>query len=152
MKNFYKGFLCLSLFTASYNLIAQTVPVREPDYNKPLLFQLLPQRIQINTNSLEQLLTNESGNQISFPLTQNVNLIGTVTSVGKTDPQVESIMIRLTNFNDAGLFISKVLRPDGTNYYNGRILSLKNGDAYEIIFDHGIYYFEKKGFYDLLNE
>lgn len=152
MKNLYKGLLCLTLFIVFSDLYAQPVPLREPDYNKPLMFQALPERLLINITNLENLLVNESGNQVSFPFTPGQSLQGVVTSVGRDDPRVESIMVRLTNFNGAGLFISKITRPDGSYYYNGRIISMGHGDAYEIIYEKGLYYFEKKGFYDMLNE
>ena len=152
MKNLYTCLLYLVLFYTAPGLHAQPWPVREPDYNKPLLFQQLPQRIPVNTASLDDLLTNERGNEISLQVSPGVVWSGTVSSTGKEDPRVQSIMIKTTIPGNAGLFISRIRRPDGTQYYKGRIIGKNYGDAYEIIYEKGVYYFEKKGFYDLLNE
>jgi hypothetical protein len=155
MKNLVKGFICLSVFFIGVKLNAQNPPVtvREPDMNRPSLFQNLPEKISCRVNDLASLLQSEVGQTISFSFTNNINFQGTVSSVAtKFENTLQSIVIRSTNFPGAALSFSKLTKDDGTISYVGRIISFQHGDAYEITNENGQYYFVKKGFYDLVNE
>lgn len=153
MKNLVKGILCLSVFLAGIELNAQNPPVREPDMNRPSLFQNLPEKITCRINDLAALLQSEVGATVSFTFADNTNFQGVVSSVAtKFGNTLQSVVIRSTNFPGAALSFSKLLKEDGTISYIGRIISFQHGDAYEITMENGQYYFVKKGFYDLVNE
>ena len=153
MKNLAKGIICLSVFFVSIKTSAQTPPVREPDMNRPSLFQNLPEKISCRINDLSAFLESEIGKSISFSFTNSLNFQGVVSSVAsKFDNTLQSVVIRSTNFPGAALSFSKVTKEDGSVYYVGRILSFQHGDAYEISQENGQYFFVKKGFYDLVNE
>lgn len=153
MKNLAKGMICLTVFLVSIKLSAQTPPVREPDMNKPSLFQNLPEKISCRVNDLAALLDSEVGTTVSFSFANNINFQGVVSSVAvKFENTLQSIVIRSTNFPGAALSFSKLIKEDQTVSYVGRIISFQHGDAYEITLENGQYYFVKKGFYDLVNE
>jgi hypothetical protein len=153
MKNLVKGIVCLSVFFACIKTNAQTPPVREPDMNRPSLFQNLPEKISCRINDLSSLLESEIGKTISFSFTGTLNFQGVVSSVAsKFDNTLQSVVVRSTNFPGAALSFSKITKEDGTFSYVGRILSFQHGDAYEISLENGQYFFVKKGFYDLVNE
>ena len=153
MKNLAKGIICLSLFFICLHSNAQTPPVREPDMNRPTLFQNLPNKISCRINDLSALLESEIGKPVSFPLGDNLTFQGVVSSVAsRFDNTLLSVVIRSTNFSGAALSFSRVTKEDGTYSYVGRIISFQHGDAYEISLENGQYYFIKKGFYDLVNE
>ena len=153
MKNLVKGIICLSLFLICQQSNAQTPPVREPDMNRPSLFQNLPNKISCRINDLSALLESETGKPVSFSFVNNLNFLGVVSSVAsKSDNTLNSIVIRSTNFPGAALSFSRIKKEDGTFSYVGRIISFHHGDAYEISLENGQYYFVKKGFYDLVNE
>jgi hypothetical protein len=153
MKNLVKGFICLSVFFVCIKTNAQTPPVREPDMNRPSLFQNLPEKISCRINDLSSLLESEIGKTISFSFTGTLNFQGVVSSVAsKFDNTLQSVVVRSTNFPGAALSFSKIIKEDGTFSYVGRILSFQHGDAYEISQENGQYFFVKKGFYDLVNE
>ena len=153
MKNLAKGFLCLFVFFLSITLSAQDPPVREPDMNRPSLFQNLPEKIACHINDLAALLQSEIGKTVSFSLAENTNFHGVFSSVAtKFENTLQSVVIRSTNFTGAALSFSKLIKEDGTVSYIGRIISFQHGDAYEITLENGQYYFIKKGFYDLVNE
>ena len=153
MKNLAKGLICLSVFFAGIKLNAQTPPVREPDMNRPSLFQNLPEKITCRVNDLSALLDAEVGTNVSLAFADNVNFKGVVSSVAiKFENTLHSIVIRSTNFPGAALSFSKLIKEDGTVSFIGRIISFQHGDAYEITMENGQYYFVKKGFYDLVNE
>jgi len=153
MKNLAKGFTCLSLFFICLQSNAQTPPVREPDMNRPALFQNLPNKISCRISDLSVFLESEIGKPVSFSLVNNLSFQGVVSSVAsKFDNTLNSVVIRSTNFPGAALSFSRITKEDGTYAYVGRIISFQHGDAYEINLENGQYYFIKKGFYDLVNE
>ena len=152
MKNLVKGFICLFLFFSCLQSNAQKPPVREPNMNRPTLFQNLPNKISCRINDLSALLQSETGKPVSFSLVDNLNFQGVVSSVAKFDNTLTSVVIRSTNFPGAALSFSKITKEDGTFSYVGLIISFQHGDAYEIGLENGQYYFVKKGFYDLVNE
>jgi len=153
MKNLVKGIICLTVFFIGIKLNAQKPPVREPDMNRPSLFQNLPEKISCPVNDLSALLQSEVGNNVSFSFTNNVTFQGVVSSVvTKFENTLQSVVIRSTNFPGAAFSFSKLTKNDGTISYVGRIISFQHGDAYEITNENGQYYFVKKGFYDLVNE
>ena len=153
MKNLVKGIICLSLFLICQQSNAQTPPVREPDMNRPSLFQNLPNKISCRINDLSALLESETGKPVSFSFVNNLNFQGVVSSVAsKSDNSLNSVVIRSTNFPGAALSFSRFKKEDGTFSYVGLIISFQHGDAYEINLENGQYYFVKKGFYDLVNE
>src|SRR4030095_9615152 len=153
MKNLAKAIICLSLFVISLQSNAQTPAVREPDMNRPSLFQNLPNKISCRINDLSSLLESEIGKTVSFSFANNLNFQGVVSSVAsKFDNSLQSVVVRSTNFPGAALSFSKITKEDRTVSYVGRIISFQHGDAYEISMENGQYYFVKKGFYDLVNE
>jgi hypothetical protein len=153
MKNLLKGIVCLSVFFVCLKTNAQTPPVREPDMNRPSLFQNLPEKISCHINDLSALLESETGRNISFQFTGNLSFQGVISSVvSKFDNTLHSVVVRSTNFPGAALSFSRITKEDGTFSYVGRILSFQHGDAYEISQENGQYFFIKKGFYDLVNE
>ena len=154
MKNLVKGIICLSVFLVCQQSNAQSIPVREPDMNRPSLFQNLPEKVSCRINDFSALLNSETGRNVSVLFTDNINLKGVVSSVAsKFDNTLQSVVVRLTNYPGAALSFSKITKEDGTVAYTGRIISFQHGDAYEIRQENnGQYYFVKKGFYDLVNE
>src|SRR6187401_249780 len=101
MKNLVKGIICLSLFLICQQSNAQTPPVREPDMNRPSLFQNLPSKISCRINDLSALLESGTGKTVSFSLVDNLNFQGVVSSVAKFDNSLNSVVIRSTNFPGA---------------------------------------------------
>src|SRR5215212_3361569 len=147
MKNLCTSLLglCLMLFTLCAS--AQTIPINEPDYNKPKLFQDLPERIEFNPSNLLGLFQLQIGQSATIPLTANFNLIGQVVSTAN-DHDAISVVIRSTNRPGATLTFTKIKDSENNIKYIGRIISLQHGDSYEIIYENNQYSFKKKGLYD----
>ncbi len=159
MKNLRTSVLCACIALTSLGAFAQgttdPVPVNEPDYNKPKLFANLPDQVQLNTDDLASLFSNPVGSPAGIRLSDDARLRfeGVVVSSGsKYNNSIVSVVIRSSNFSGANLTISRVTLDDGATVYRGRILSLHNGDLYELQQREGRYYFVKRNFYDLVNE
>ena len=143
--------LLFALF--SLTSFAQNIPINEPNYSKPKLFQDLPERIPIQVSLLQSLLAFTMGQTINVQLANNFPLQGhIVSSANKYNNGVQSVVITLTNRVGATLSITKIKDTDGTVKYTGRIISMQHGDAFEISSENGQYYLIKKAFYDMINE
>jgi hypothetical protein len=147
------GICCMLLSLGSFAQGAQnkTIPINEPDNNKPKLFADLPDQMNINPNNLSNLLELKVGQSVNIPISSDFNFTGQVVS--KSDePKSNSVVVRSTNRVGARLIFSKITDENNTIKYIGRIISMKHSDSYEIVFENNQYYFKKKGFYDMIAE
>ena len=153
MKILKTSAVCVLLTLCFMSSSAQEIPLNEPDYNKPKLFSDLPDRFLVNIAAFESMLNVSVGKSIAAPVEGSVTMNGIVVSKSDhNDPYVTSILVRLTNKAGATLTFTRVRQEDNSFSYIGRILSRNNSDAYEIVYDKGQYYFEKRHYYDLVNE
>lgn len=154
MKNLLHGTICLLLlFSCIISAAQKSLPVKEPDNNRPSLFKNLPSKINCRINNLEFLLESPVGKKVSIQIADDVQFVGTVSSVStQNNNSLKSVVIRSSNLQGAALTFSKVTREDGSTYFTGRIISFQHADVYEITNEKGQYAFVKKGFYDMINE
>ena len=157
MKNLRIKVLCFIalLFTLVTNAQYSSIPVNEPDYRKPRLFENSPDQIPINIGILSNLLTAQIGSTVDMNLTDGVafNFKGEiVSSAAKFQNSMSSVVIRSSNFSGARFTITKITDADGKVNYTGRIISMKNADLYELKNINGNYMLIKRNFYDLINE
>ena len=154
MKTLKAASLCVLLtlsFSCSFAQAVSSVP--EPDHNKPKIFADLPSKISFNIHMFEVLLATEVGAKINLLIAPGFNFQGSVVSKSDaSDTRVSSIVIRCTNRSGATLTFTRISNGDGTYSYNGRILSMKHSDAFEIVMDNGHFALVKKDFNELLME
>ena len=158
MKNLHIPVLCAcitlcSLFSAAQN---QQVIVNEPNYNKPRLFDNLPELIPVSIDNLNDLINAKTGVSINTNLSSDAKTAPfegkVVSSVSKYDDKVQTVVIKSTNYNGASLYISKVISGDGTIKYNGRLISFQHGDLYVLQQGDAGLVLVKKNYYDVINE
>lgn len=157
MKNLRTAALCVSVMLYSLCLSAQheKPPVTEPDYNKPKLFNNLPDKIPVSLDEINNLLNAEIGLSASLKLstTSNMRFDGeVVSSASKYGNSIKSVVIRSTNYNGARFTVSKLTSPEGIESYVGRIISFQHGDLYELQTQEGQLVLVKRNYYDLVNE
>jgi hypothetical protein len=158
MKNLRTTVICVcitlcSLFSAAQ---VQKVVVNEPDYNKPRLFDNLPEVIPVSIDNLNGLINSKTGVSINTTFSNDAGTAPfqghVVSAVSKYDDKVQTVLIKSSNYNGATLYISKVITEDGTIKYNGRLMSFKHGDLYVLQQKDGGFVLVKKNFYDVINE
>lgn len=155
MKKLHAVATGLLLFFSLLQASAQdhSLPLNEPDYNKPKLFADLPQKMNLRTAGLDNLFTTALGTSISVRVSDNLTWEGTVVSRSDAaDAGSKSVVIRSTNRPGATFTFTRTQKADGSFAYLGRIMSRSNGDAYEIVQEDGQYVLSKKSLYDLMNE
>jgi len=150
--------LCLLYACICVTVSAQNkVPLNQPDYNKPALFNGLPDQIRVDISELQHLFSQpaETGKEISVSFTDKTIPVfsGKVISVAsKYENTIRTLIIRSSNFSGATLTLSSSILPDGTVRYTGRIISFQHGDLYELQQQNDQYFLIKKKYNDLINE
>ncbi|HMU47209.1 MAG TPA: hypothetical protein PKC72_12635 [Chitinophagaceae bacterium] len=157
MKNLRTVIFIAGICLASAQSFAQNdkIPINEPDYNKPRLFDNLPARIAITPAELENVVNTQVGKPatIKFASESSLQFDGQVVSVSdNNDSKFQSVVVRSANFPGANLTVSKILNDDGSYSYTGRIISFQHGDLFELKKENGGYVLVKRNFYDLVNE
>ncbi|MEO6070564.1 MAG: hypothetical protein ABIN57_05105 [Chitinophagaceae bacterium] len=159
MKILKKGALCALLTLLCVGSFAQrpvhekSIPLNEPNYRKPKLFEDLPETISLNVQQLQHLLDADLGKSVSFPMGDGINYQGTVISKSNAlDETTKSVVVKSTNRRGATFTFSKITGTDGLVTYRGRIISFNNIDAFELAQENGHYILQKKSLYDLYNE
>ncbi|MBK7292080.1 MAG: hypothetical protein KBF82_12600 [Chitinophagaceae bacterium] len=156
MKNLRTHAVCVCLSLMSICSYAQSntrPPLNEPDYNKPRLFNNLPERIPFSVTNVTSLFNASIGAAVDLGLSDTVpfTMDGEVIATSFSD-KVQKLVVRSSNYPGANMTISKVTNNDGSVSYHGRILSIKHGDFYELQKSIEGYVLVKKSFYDLINE
>jgi hypothetical protein len=127
------------------------LPLNEPNRNKPELFADLPAKMNVHVSDLQALLTLEVGTSVKTFLASGFPFKGTVVS--KADKEgVKSVVIRSTNRHGSTLTFTKVTAADGTVNYLGRLLSMNNRDAYNLVKEDRQYVFKKIKLHELVIE
>lgn len=156
MKNLRTSLLCGIILMNCFCAVAQTAPVREPDYNRPKLFNAYPDEIPVRTAVLNELIATSYNLNINKQLAvgnSSFSFIGKVINQNsRVSDRVQTVIIKSSNFKDATFTLVKVTNNDGTETFSGRIISFTNGDAYTLEKKESGYVLKKKGFYDLVNE
>jgi hypothetical protein len=147
--------VCTTVMGLSGFAQTQTIPLNEPNYNKPGLFQQMPDTISVNLEILIGLLNSPIGNPVNANLSDNSNFQfqGQVVSyASKFANNIQSVVIRSANYPGATLNFSRISKSDGTVTYRGRILSFEHGDLYDLVTQGSRLFLVKKKFYDLVAE
>lgn len=158
MKNLRITVICACITVCSLYSAAQDqkVIINEPNYNKPRLFDNLPEVIPVSIDNLNNLVNSKAGVSINTTFSNDTRTApfegNVVSSVSKYDDKVQTVVIRSTNYNGATLYISKVITEDGTIKYNGRLMSFQHGDLYVLQQKDAGFVLVKKNFYDVINE
>ena len=158
MKHLMLPGLCLlSVIFCATASAQEKVPLNEPDYNKPKLFNKLPDKIPVDIEELNSFITGntETGKETQLKSADNKisSLGGKVVSIAsKYQNTMHSVVVRLDDFNGATLTLSSSIQPDGTVLYTGRIISFQHGDLYELQKKDDQYFLIKKNYYELINE
>ena len=157
MKNLCTATICVCITLSGLSSSAQNqkIPINQPDYNKPMLFASLPDKIPVSTDNLNSLFSVSVGKQVSVVTTDTheFKFDGEVVSAAsKYENRIQSLVIRSTNYNGANFTVSRITNAQGLVSYTGRIISMQHGDLYELKKEADNFVLVKRKFYDLVNE
>jgi hypothetical protein len=154
MKLLKTGIICLLVNLCATCAFAQpNIPGKDAAARKPELFHDLPRRMNMNAHLFEPLLQKEIGETVNIPLADDFVFQGVVVSKSDaSEVRSKTVVIRSSNRSGAALTITGIRNADGSYRYNGRLLSLKYRDAYEMVETDGRFALEKKELSDLVTE
>jgi hypothetical protein len=158
MKNLRTSllFVCIAFSgMCSFAQTTQALRSSDPNSTKPKLFQSLPENISVSADNLNNLVNTPVGNSVSINLSDNSQFQfegQVISSSTKENNNIQTVVIRSTNYNGARLTLSKITNADGTITYSGRILSFQHGDLLELKNQNGHFILVKRKFNDLVNE
>lgn len=134
MKNLRTIVCCfsLSLYCITTSAQQKPIPLNEPDLNKPELFKQSPDKIPLEVFEVASLLTTHVGEPVVLDLPSFRFEGKVISSVSKYSNSMHSVIIRSSNYEGATLTITRTADESGNISYTGRIISLKNGDLYEL--------------------
>ncbi len=145
--------ILLSMCALSVSAQEFKLPVNEPNYNQPKLFNDLPPKMNLHMDGLEHLFHQPAEASVSFHLSDIFKFEGTIISRSVSgDTLVQSIVIRCSNRPGAVFTLTRTQDKSGALTYVGRIMNFNNIDAYVIGMEKGEYVLIKKNLYDLLSE
>lgn len=96
------------------------------------LFDGVPENLQFENKLIESLFSTDAGTPIDIKFSQNFHISGIVKSNQKVYDNLQTIVIEVSNYSKAKLFISKIIDDDKTVKYVGRIISRASQDGFEI--------------------
>lgn len=138
MKLIYKVAVFLSLLVFFHTGKAQNSTI------KPNLFNVLGNTLSCSVSELEKAFSSSPGANIKLIFGINIIFKGNVTSNVQRYTNLKSMVIKLTDFKDAALSISRRLNDDNTITYIGRIINENYADGYELKTDIAGNYFLNK--------
>jgi hypothetical protein len=100
--------------------------------NKPHLFAHLPNNIQISTNQLEQLFTKIVGNKTNMPIQAGFSIDGTVIVNQTKFGTLQTVAIKLTQYNNIVFTISKRITANNSVVYTGHLFNRLYADGFEL--------------------
>jgi hypothetical protein len=144
MKNFYVLMLVIVFIVITHASRAQTATA------KPAQFSAYPENITCTEAQLQGLFN--AGTQAAITLTLPGNFIfkGVVQSNEQPYSNLQTVIIRSTNFPGSVFSVSKRTDAGNTYQYVGRILSFQHSDLYELALENGVYALQKKKFSNII--
>ena len=100
--------------------------------NKPNAFDNYAAELTANQATMEQLFTMQKGTAVNMPIATNLMLVGSVASNVQVYNNLQTVIVRLTNFPNVVLSISKLSDKYTPEKYVGRLLSSNYADAFEV--------------------
>ncbi|MBV4356515.1 hypothetical protein [Pinibacter aurantiacus] len=134
--------LCLAL---SLNGFSQQRKIAENTTSpQPLLFKNLQTKTNCSLSVIDKSFNYNKGRQIILNIDSNLTIAGEVLEKSQPDPQVETINVRCTNYNNALLTLSRIKQENGSVSYTGIMHNRASGDVLLLVNENGRYFFKKQ--------
>lgn len=147
MKKPFTGLVLLLCSLFSYKSFAQVTTT------KPAIFAAYPLNIILQESQLAQYFTKAEGATSDVALTPGFQFAGKVSSNIQKYPNLQSVVVRSSNFPGAVLQVSKITNQDNSISYSCHIISHEASDGYEMKpSGNGEYVLSKIQSFDILQD
>jgi len=96
------------------------------------LFDAVPEEVVFKTNVIENLFSQNSGTAVDIRFNQNLRITGIVKSNQKVYNNLQTVVISVSNYSNAKLFVSRIVDENNTIKYVGRLIGRGAQDGYEL--------------------
>jgi len=110
---------------------------------KPKIFASQAESFEFPSTLLSDAFNYAAGQQVTLAFTSNFSFTGVVLSNEQKYSNLQTVIIRSANYDNALLQISKVFNADRSFYYSGRIINERSADGLEIRQEANGYIFKK---------
>jgi len=130
MKHLLTKCICAVLFT----LITATgfTQIQNAHKVKPALFAKLPGTIKCTAAELNKFFAVAQGQSANVAFDNTLKTNGVITSNLAKFKNLQSLAIKLPEYNNAIFALSKINDENNNIIYSGRIINQMNSDAYEL--------------------
>ena len=130
MKHLLTKCICAVLFT----LITATgfTQIQNAHKVKPALFAKLPATIKCSAAELNKFFAVAQGQSANVAFDNTLKTNGVITSNLAKYKNLQSLAIKLPEYNNATFALSKIIDESNNVIYSGRIINQLNSDAYEL--------------------
>jgi hypothetical protein len=135
------SYLLVSLFMI---LSSNTGVYAQATATKPSLFDNQPNEVEVSAATLANIINAAEGTPVTVSLTNTFFLNGLVVSNVQKYSNLKTVIVKLLNYPDVTLSISKMSDIHTPEKYVGRIIGLKFSDSYELHLNNNIYTLKKQ--------
>ncbi len=100
--------------------------------NKSAFFDSYPSKIVLQESQLAQYFTKKAGEKSDVSLTNSFRFAGDVSSNIQKYHNLQSVVVKSSNFPGALMQVTKIINPDNSISYSCHIIGKKMSDGYEM--------------------
>lgn len=117
--------------------------LKEKKLSKPFLFTSLPDRFEVASAELHQILSGNENEKILAQLSGQFTVEGSVVDKSQHTPGSFSVNVRLSNYKNALFNLTIRFLADNSTSIQGRVIHPAYGDVLELYKENGRYYIKK---------
>jgi hypothetical protein len=143
MKKMRAVIICLILI-CSYGVRAQHAP-------RPTLFDAYASVLDCPDSELAKVFTLTNGQAVQLTFSGQ-NFTGVIGTTKHTYNNLYNVVVKLANLQGAIFHVSKIINPDNSISYAGRIINEKYADGYELHRSASVYQLKKIKIDDVIQD
>ena len=96
------------------------------------LFDAVPEQVIFKTNVIENLFSQNAGSAVDIRFNQNFRVTGIVKSNQKVYSNLQTVVVSVSNYSNAKLFVSRTIDENNAVKYVGRLIGRGAQDGFEL--------------------
>ncbi|MDB5275238.1 MAG: hypothetical protein JWR61_193 [Ferruginibacter sp.] len=132
MKHLATTTLLVLLILAAVTSFAQEHPQNRASPAKPALFTQFPDVINCTAGQLNSFFNSRPGENIAVSFNSNLMLDGNVKSNISKYSNLQTVVVKLAQFNNISFTISRIIDEDNQIVYSGHLFDPAYADGFEL--------------------
>ncbi len=132
MKNLATTALTVLLTFTAVTSFAQQRPENRSSPAKPYLFSQYPKAINCTASQLNSFFSSRQGEKVNVSFDNTINLGGNIISNISKYSNLQTVVVKLSQFNNISFTLSKIIDEDNQLVYAGHLFNPAYADGYEL--------------------